>query len=147
MLLDPHYILFLCSGNYYRSRYAEWYFNELINNTSLSYSAFSRGLAVPWSNNPGPISMHTLSRIEFYGKELEEPVRYPLQATLDDFDNASLTIAIKETEHRHMMETLFPELANSITYWEIHDIDVARPEETLPNIEEHVSKLISRLEG
>jgi len=38
-------ILFLCTGNYYRSRYAEEIFNHLAKREDLPWRAFSRGAA------------------------------------------------------------------------------------------------------
>ena len=38
-------ILFLCTGNYYRSRYAEEIFNHMARNKGLPWRAFSRGAA------------------------------------------------------------------------------------------------------
>ena len=53
-------ILFLCSGNYYRSRFAELLFNHLAQENDLEWSADSRGIIAAASRNPGPISQATL---------------------------------------------------------------------------------------
>jgi protein-tyrosine-phosphatase len=39
-------ILFLCTGNYYRSRFAEVLFNSVAGKMGLSWHASSRGLAL-----------------------------------------------------------------------------------------------------
>lgn len=143
--MDKSSILFLCSGNYYRSRYAELYFNKRANELKLPYKAFSRGLAVPNSNNPGPISYNALMWLKNRNINIDEPVRSPMQVQDNDFESASRTIALKAAEHQPMMQNLFPERASSITYWNIHDIDMALPEETLTNIEYHVDDLIREL--
>ena len=39
-------VLFLCTGNYYRSRFAEIFFNHLASQTSLPWHADSSGLYV-----------------------------------------------------------------------------------------------------
>ncbi|HEX3600375.1 MAG TPA: hypothetical protein VHU84_09555, partial [Lacipirellulaceae bacterium] len=59
-------VLFLCTGNYYRSRFAEIYFNWLAQQRGLAWSAESRGLALDDCNN-GPISRHTLSILKMRG--------------------------------------------------------------------------------
>src|SRR6185369_2827587 len=41
---EPRRVLFLCSGNYYRSRFAELFFNHLPAAEGLSYRADSAGL-------------------------------------------------------------------------------------------------------
>src|SRR5688500_5812497 len=43
MASQPSTILFLCSGNYYRSRFAELLFNHLVAKAGLSYRADSAG--------------------------------------------------------------------------------------------------------
>ena len=43
---DPKTILFLCTGNYYRSRFAEVMFNSVAAKMSLPWKATSRGLAL-----------------------------------------------------------------------------------------------------
>ena len=39
-------VLFLCTGNYYRSRFAEIYFNSVAVKMGLSWRAFFRALAL-----------------------------------------------------------------------------------------------------
>ena len=39
-------LLFLCTGNYYRSRFAEILFNSVAGKMGLSWKASSRGLAI-----------------------------------------------------------------------------------------------------
>ncbi len=54
-------ILFLCTGNYYRSRFAEILFNRLAKSRGLSWKAESRGLALDLAtDNVGPISQFAL---------------------------------------------------------------------------------------
>ncbi len=40
-----HKLLFLCTGNYYRSRFAELLFNHLAAQVGLDWRADSRGVA------------------------------------------------------------------------------------------------------
>ena len=59
--LKPKIMLFLCTGNYYRSRFAELLFNHLAKQRGLDWQATSRGLALErGANNVGSISQHTL---------------------------------------------------------------------------------------
>ena len=57
-------VLFLCTGNYYRSRFAEELFNHEAERAGLHWIAQSRGLALErGANNVGPIApvvLHTL---------------------------------------------------------------------------------------
>jgi protein-tyrosine phosphatase len=54
-------LLFLCTGNYYRSRYAEELFNHGAGRAGLAWTAFSRGLAIERrAGNVGPLSPFAL---------------------------------------------------------------------------------------
>ena len=54
-------VLFLCTGNYYRSRFAEELFNFFAKGEGIAWRAFSRGLAERGSpENVGPISQFAL---------------------------------------------------------------------------------------
>ena len=50
-------VLFLCTGNYYRSRFAEILFNSVAGKMGLQWRASSRGLALERGiNNVGPMA-------------------------------------------------------------------------------------------
>src|SRR5689334_1202389 len=64
-LFMPKRVLFLCSGNYYRSRFAEILFNHFAKARGLDWHADSRGLAKEFGKwNVGPISPYTVKAIE-----------------------------------------------------------------------------------
>src|SRR5207248_1759301 len=67
-------ILFLCTGNYYRSRYAEILFNWKAKESGLAWEADSRGLD-PHLSNPGPMSRHTMSALGKLGIPFEKHLR------------------------------------------------------------------------
>ena len=57
----PQAILFLCTGNYYRSRFAEVVFNAAAARMGLGWRAASRGLAVELgTGNVGPMAKEAL---------------------------------------------------------------------------------------
>src|SRR5262245_25218048 len=94
-------VLFLCTGNYYRSRFAEHFFNATASNQSLSWRADSRGLALERGvANLGPMSRSALRYLEKLGIVLPSPLRLPLTVSEDDLRQASLIVALKEAEHR-----------------------------------------------
>ncbi|MEZ4659676.1 MAG: low molecular weight phosphatase family protein [Caldilineaceae bacterium] len=88
-------VLFLCTGNYYRSRFAELLFSHLAAQQGAPWEADSRGLAIELGvNNVGPISPHTLARLEALAIPLPTTMRSPQQATEADLQAATLTIAL-----------------------------------------------------
>jgi len=136
-------ILFLCTGNYYRSRFAEMYFRHLAVQHGLDSTVASRGLRIS-SGNVSPLSCFTQEECDRLNIDTH-PLRHPLPLTKDDLENADVTIAVKETEHRPLMQTMFPTWEHRIEYWEIHDLDFATADEALPVLKEHVDALFERL--
>jgi protein-tyrosine-phosphatase len=141
----PRQILFLCTGNYYRSRFAEELFNHLAKQSGLQWVATSRGMAPDPGCNVGPISAHTKKAMSIRGMPLGEPVRFPMAVTEQDLAAADLVIALKEAEHRRMLTKQFPHWPDRVRYWHVHDLDLATGEQATAEIEELVVKLIEML--
>lgn len=136
-------VLFICTGNFYRSRFAEAVFNHEARRLGLPWRAFSRGLAIHLVTSP--LSPITIAALEERGIALDctGPDRCPL--TEADLRRAARRIALKEEEHRPYFARLFPAWEHRVQYWHFHDRDVAPPEVVLPRIEKRVRKLISKL--
>lgn len=138
--------LFLCTGNYYRSRFAELLFNSRARAALLSWTAYSRGLALErGSKNVGPISVLAVKSLETHGIRVPTGVRFPLQVCEQDLRAADLVIALKEAEHRPLLVQCFPAWPDRVEYWHIDDLDAATSETALAAIEQEVTKLIVRL--
>jgi len=141
-----HRILFLCTGNYYRSRFAEILFNTLAVQSNLNWSAFSRALAIEkGACNIGPISPHTRAACEARGIAIPEPTPFPCGVATEDFAAATRVIALKEAEHRKYMNDRFPQWLDRVEFWHVHDLDAADPEDACAQIERHVSDLVRQL--
>lgn len=139
-------ILFLCSGNYYRSRFAEHYFNDLARRNGLNWLAISRGLAKECGiTNVGAISPLVLDALNAYDVLAPETHRYPRSVRDDDLLAADMVIAVKESEHRPLMHKFFPSWEAHISYWHIHDLDKAPPDESLPLLASRIDRLLSDL--
>jgi protein-tyrosine phosphatase len=137
-------VLFLCTGNFYRSRFAEIYFNWLAPRENLGWRADSRGLALD-PDNIGPLSIHTRLELASLGIPLPDPLRDPLDAAVADFEAAQLIVALKEAEHRRLVQSRFPSWAERVEYWHVHDLDFAGPADALPQVKRHVEELVKRL--
>lgn len=143
----PHKLLFLCTGNYYRSRFAEMLFNALAAEVGLNWEADSRGLATEYAANSGPISAYAIRGLAVRGIEVGEAVRSPIQVQTKDLDEADLVIALKEAEHQPYLEAQFPDWTDRVEYWHVHDLNQAPAAEALTEIERQVRALIQRLSG
>ncbi len=137
-------ILFVCSGNFYRSRFAEVFFNWLAAQNQLEWRAESRGFRLS-PNNVGPISPHAAEGLFARGVPAPLPHRWPLVVAEQDFETFDLVIALKEAEHRQKMRDRFPAWADRIDYWHIHDTDFSAPAEALIELERELRKLVQRL--
>ena len=137
-------VLFLCTGNYYRSRFAEHFFNEHARRRSLAWQASSRGLQ-PSLENLGYMSRHALDRLRRLGMAPREPLRLPMDLQPSDLTYAALTIAMNGVEHRPLMAARFPEWTEGIRYWKIYDLDLADADSGLAAIENSVLALLDEL--
>jgi protein-tyrosine phosphatase len=139
-------VLFLCTGNYYRSRYAEELFNHFARTEGLAWRAFSRGAAERAApHNIGPMSIFAREALDAKGIVPEGGERDPCFCSLADFDVARHVIALKEAEHRPLIDRRFPKFANRVTYWQVDDIGFAHPSVALAMIDDNVRDLILKL--
>lgn len=136
-------VLFVCTGNYYRSRYAELLFNAM---QVKGWQATSRGLALS-PRNRGSIWPLVLERLQQGGFTM--PDELPLPRTLSEADlaQATLVIALNEPEHRPLMQQRFPAWADRIAYWQVPDADVLEPETAFQRIEAEIAALQKELSG
>jgi protein-tyrosine phosphatase len=145
-MASPKTVLFLCTGNYYRSRFAEVLFNALAAVAGLSWRAESRGLAIEFGvNNVGAMSGDALRRLRALGVPAGAYLRLPRQVAEADLERAELIVALKEAEHRPLLRERFPPWEGRVRFWHIHDTDAGTVEEALAGIEREVKALVARL--
>ncbi len=139
-------LLFLCTGNYYRSRFAEMYFNHLARGAGLDWSAESRGLAIERGGYlVGPISPATVAELMALGVSQPAEQRGMLQCAGGDLESADRVVAIKEAEHRPLLAERFAGWEDRVTYWHVHDLDGATAESALRELRQLVQSLIAEL--
>lgn len=136
-------ILFLCTANYYRSRFSEMYFNHLAEAAGLAVRADSAALEMAkWRTyNPGELSPHTIKALGELEIPIERPYREPRQ-----FDPETATgmrlIALSETEHRPMVTQLFPEVLEAVEFWKVEDVDFESPERAIAVMKASVERCV-----
>ena len=139
-------ILFVCTGNYYRSRFAEILFNNLSEQEGLPYHAFSKGLRLS-RKNKGPISEHCINYFSERYPNLEYDLRMPIPFDRSDFDFYDTIILMDQTEHRPMFEDRFPDEKEKVHYWDIVDDYIKAPKDVLPILENKVIELSNQLKN
>jgi len=139
-------VLFLCTGNYYRSRFAEYLFNTLAGRQELAWRAESRGLSTAFGRwKVGPMSHHAVDALRTRDIRLPAFVREPLLCCDADLVRSDLVIALKEEEHRPLVQKCFPDHCGRVEFWHVHDIDKAHPEQALGELDGLVRGLVGRL--
>jgi protein-tyrosine phosphatase len=137
-------VLFLCTGNYYRSRFAEVLFNSVAGKMGLPWRALSRGLALEQGvNNIGPMAVSAVKALEALGVRAADAVtRFPAQVTTDDLAKADRIVALKQVEHLPLLQERFPSWAEKVEFWHIDDAP-----DVLGLIEQDVMGFVARLLG
>src|SRR6266498_3912085 len=137
-------VLFLCTGNYYRSRFAEVLFNSVAVKMGLPWRASSRGLALERGvNNVGPMAASAVKALEAMGVRAGDAIiRLPAQVTTGDLETAALIVALKHAEHLPLLQERFPAWVEKVEFWHVDDAP-----EVLGLIEQEVMGLVARILG
>jgi predicted translation initiation factor SUI1 len=137
-------VLFLCTGNYYRSRFAEILFNSVARKMGLLWNARSCGLALERGvNNIGPMAVSAIEALESLGVRGGDAVsRFPVPLTTEELERADWVVALKQAEHLPLLQERFPSWAERVEYWHIDDAPAV-----LGLIEQEIMGLIARILG
>ncbi|MEO0325410.1 MAG: low molecular weight phosphatase family protein [Myxococcota bacterium] len=138
-------VLFLCTGNYYRSRFCEAVFTAAAEARGVPWRASSRGLWRGTSVHTEPLSPFTRDALVARKLRYAEAGRLPRRAMEGDFEGAAHIVAVCEREHRPVIELRFPAWRHRVEYWTVADVDRVPAEEALPRLERQVHALMGRL--
>ena len=137
-------VLFVCTGNYYRSRFAELVFNARAAHAGILWRAFSRGLALT-SKNIGPLSPYAIAGLRALDIDVSSTPRAPLPVQVSDLQAAAVIIALQESEHRPYLAAQFPAWVDMVEYWHVRDVIPTAAYDPLHAITEEVHQLLQRL--
>jgi protein-tyrosine phosphatase len=136
-------IIFICTGNYYRSRYAEIYFNARVP-ASSGYYAVSCGFRLS-PQNIGRIAPCVLDRLHKHQIVVADQMRAPRQFQAEELTETDRVIVLDEREHRPYVEQALPSWRTRVTYWHVPDVQDMPVEQALQLIEMEVDGLLRQL--
>ncbi len=141
---DGKTVLFLCTGNYYRSRVAEILFTSVAIRMGLPWQGDSRALALERGvDNIGPIAKEAVQVLGSLGVRAPDAMaRMPKQVLPGDLEQATRIVALKQTEHQPLLLERFPDWAGSVEFWHVDDAPGV-----LGLIEGEVMGLVARIMG
>jgi len=136
-------LLFICTANYYRSRFAEAVFNQLADRNGSAWTAFSRGF-MPEEAPPG-LSPHAANGLRLAGVDPKFVAEDKQALSEEDFENADRVIALKRDEHEPMLQERFGHLIDRVEFWDVSDIPHTSPPAAMLAIKENVQRLLAEL--
>ena len=136
-------VLFVCTGNSYRSRYAEAYFNHRARALGLAAQAISRGLRTDLVTED--LSPFAAEAMRERGIPAESTAPSRRQLAPEDLERAGLVIALREAEHRPMFAERFPGWEERVRYWDVPDRDEWSTVEMVEAVERNMEGLFEEL--
>jgi protein-tyrosine phosphatase len=138
-------VLFLCSGNFYRSRFAEELFNATASSHGIPWEADSAGLDLN-PNNKGPVPGLVLDRIESLNIKPMQAKRFSRPADSSDLACAEVIIAMSRDEHYGLMHKKFPTFVFKTKFWDVGDTDEMASAKAFAEMERQVGNLVEELQ-
>jgi protein-tyrosine phosphatase len=148
-------VLFLCTGNYFRSRFSEFWFNHQI--ALLDYGedlrAGSAGLRVTSGNgngngngNIGAMAVEAQIALQQRGVAIDPTqLAMPRQVSRDDVEHSDVVVAVDAEAHRPMVQELFPDLEAKIRFWSVKDLGEDEGTDPISLQQHQVDHLINAL--
>ena len=124
-------VLFICTGNWYRSRLSEVLFNYYAMMAKLEWRADSRGMTETSIRGLSPDAMAYLEQKGLH-TYLDEP-RDPEAIKVSDLEESDLVITLCRDEHEGMMRERFGQIPKfmenngKLRFWNVFDVPTEAP--------------------
>jgi protein-tyrosine phosphatase len=136
-------VLFVCTGNFYRSRFAEALFKA--HATVGILTASSRGLdtSKPRATGVSPLVVAELKRLKL---PAELVGGYPRQLQREDLDAADVVVLLDGREHVPMLQKQFPQVdMTKVRQWSVQDVPLMAASDAFAEITRQVDLLVAEL--
>lgn len=137
-------VLFVCTRNVFRSRFAEALFNWTASKTNLSVRAISRGLA-PQLALEDSLSPYVEGALRSNGISLSHTSPTKSHLRENDLRQSLRVIVLNDREHRAPLSEQYPDLVASFEFWNVEELSRWEPERMIGHIEEEVRALVMGL--
>ncbi len=136
--------LFLCTGNYYRSRMAEEVFNSIARDRNINAESDSAGLHpdVLSLGHVGNMARESIRELERGGYEAASSDREPKTIVDKDLGDYDTIICLDKTEHEDIFWKTFPGFEGDVRFWTVEDYPLDIPRNAFLKIEKEVKELI-----
>lgn len=144
-------ILFVCTGNYYRSKFCENLWQHLLERFDkegeVSSSGLKPELALLWKDAFGPVSPFTVKALKVMGVKLSDNSSLHLLNQNEIYDCDKIVFINKEEHMPLLKESGLTVPVEKIICWENEDVDEEFPMESIFSMTENVCKLFQSLYG
>jgi protein-tyrosine phosphatase len=137
------HVLFVCTGNFYRSRFAEALFKARATTSALT--ANSRGLdtSKPRDTGVSPLVLEELKRLKISADLI---AGYPRQLERADLDDADVVVLLNGSEHAPRLKTQFPQAdLTKVRQWSVPDVPIMAAKDAFAEISRQVDLLVAEL--
>ena len=141
-----HNILFVCTANIFRSRFAEEVFNFLAIKEKISARAFSAGLKVG-EYHIRRIHRPALEQLEKLNIKPKRPNKLSLHIDEVQLNKYDQLICMDETEHKPMVLSNSKLKGFNFEYWDIIDEPKVQSDVSLPLCYKKVKELVADLKN
>lgn len=142
-------VLFVCTGNYYRSKFCEnlWYFllEKFDKEGEVSSSGLKPELASLWKDAFGPVSPFTTKALRVMSIPLYNSSSLNPLSQSEVFENDKVVFINKEEHMPLLSESGITIPISKIICWENEDVDEEFPMESIFRMTDNVCKLFQSL--